>query len=208
MTSLKRPFGSLDQTSTLDDDYNQYYQYSSLNFLHHGDSAQAEYITGDWDSVLGDVIGNPRLDTGANSDGDETSFNEHIFSSISNVYNEFQLGSFNDLGISDLGCPNDLVVQATTVAESPEPAFNVCYGMVSRVIFSTAHLDKGFLVEIGSAGQISDPTSRKHLQHTFCFAFKNNGLQDVANDNILRSTVARRSSRVTCLKFAVSSVKK
>jgi hypothetical protein len=169
MTSLKRPFDSLDPTSTLDDDYYQNSQYSSLNSLLHGDSAQTENITCDWDSVLDDVIGNPRLGAGENSDGDEPSSNERIFSSINNVYNEFQLGSFHDPGIFDIDCRNDLILQPTAVAESPEPAFNLCYGMVSRVRFPTVHLDEGLLFEMGSAEQGSAACFKEALATYFCF---------------------------------------
>jgi hypothetical protein len=155
MTSLKRPFDSLGQTSTLDDGHHQYIQHSSLDPLYHGDSAHAGHNSPDWYSVLGDVIGNAPFDAGDIASRSERRSNEQIISSVNNVDDEFQLWPFDDLGIFDNDFRIDLCSQPTATGESPEPAFNVCYGMVSQVRFLTVYLNERVLVEICSAGQNS-----------------------------------------------------
>lgn len=153
MTSLKRPFGSLDQTSTfefesfdqtttLDYDSQQFSQDPSRSPPDHRDSSQADHHNSrSWGTIWDEVVGIPRVDIGNVSGDAELCFDENIFAPINDTHDEFQTWSLEDHGLGVFATDSlDIpTLKPTFSAESPQPGYDICYGMVSRTRFLMVH---------------------------------------------------------------------
>ncbi|KEF62318.1 uncharacterized protein A1O9_00290 [Exophiala aquamarina CBS 119918] len=146
MTSLKRPFHNFDQTSTLgeesfeqtlnlDWDSQQFAQDPSRSPPDHRHLSRADHHnTHSWGTVWDEVVGIPRVDIGNAAGGAELTFDENILPPINDTHDAFQTWSFDDhdLGFFATDSLDIPTLMPTVSAESPQPGYEICYGMIYR----------------------------------------------------------------------------